>query len=77
MSKKMGLIVLILGVVVMGAAILDLTNMADTPKGDAVGVGSEGSLGTWPPLRIAILSAGALLGVLGAYGLVKKEKKKE
>jgi len=77
MSKKMGLIVLLLGVAVMIFTFVDPTGLGTTPTGAADGVGSKGALGNWPPLRIAVLSAGALLGVLGAYGLGKKAPAKK
>jgi hypothetical protein len=73
MNRRMGMIVLILGVAVIAFTFVDPTGMGNTPTAGAEGIGWAGSLGVWPPLRIGILSAGALLGILGAYGVAKKQ----
>jgi hypothetical protein len=74
MTKKTGLIVLVIGVAIIGVALLDLTGLSNTP--DAGTNITTGTLGAWPPMRLALLAAGALLGVLGAYGVVRKQEKK-
>ncbi|MCA8918910.1 MAG: hypothetical protein KDB68_01290 [Planctomycetes bacterium] len=76
-TKKTSLVVLLLGLAVMVFTLVDPTFMGSTPAGGSEGFGSEGALGEWPVLRIAVLSAGALLGVLGAYGLTRKSDKKK
>ena len=76
-SKKTGLVVVLLGLAVIVFTLVDPTNMGATPTGGATGVGSTGALGHWPPLRMAVMSAGALLGVLGAYALSRKQDKKK
>lgn len=76
MNKKMGLIVLILGVAIIALAFVDPLGMGDTGPAPG-GLGAEGSMGTWTTLRIAVMAAGAVLGVWGAYGVSKKEKKKD
>ena len=76
-SKKTGLFVLLLGLAVMIFTLVDPTNMGSAPAGGSDGLGATGALGDWPLMRIAVLSAGALLGVLGAYGLSRKSEKKK
>ena len=76
MNKKLGLIVLMLGVAVIALAFVDPLGMSDTGEAPG-GLGAQGSMGTWTTLRIAVLAAGAILGVWGAYGLSKKDKKKD
>lgn len=76
-SKTTSLIVLLLGISVMVFTLVDPTHMGSTPSGGSEGLGSAGALGHWPVLRIAVLSAGALLGVLGAYGMTRKSDKKK
>lgn len=76
-TKKTSLVVLLLGIAVMVFTLVDPTHMGSTPAGGSEGLGSDGALGEWPVLRIAVLSAGALLGVLGAYGLTRKSAKKK
>ncbi|MCA8911107.1 MAG: hypothetical protein KDB82_05355 [Planctomycetes bacterium] len=76
-SKKTGLVVVLLGLAVMVFTLVDPTHMGATPTGSATGMGSTGALGHWPPLRIAVMSAGALLGILGAYSLSRKTDKKK
>jgi hypothetical protein len=75
MNKRTGLLLLILGIAVMIFALLDPTGMATQPDGGAEV--AHGPFGNWPPLRMAILAAGGLVGVLGAYGLVKKPTEKK
>ncbi|MBZ0135915.1 MAG: hypothetical protein K8I27_06040 [Planctomycetes bacterium] len=76
MNKKLGLIVLILGVAIIALAFIDPMGMGSV--GDAPsGIGSEGSMGTWTTLRVAVMAAGAVLGVWGAYGVARKEDKKK
>lgn len=79
MPKKTALVVLIAGLAFMVFALVDPTGLGQT--GDAApGVGSTGALGTWTMPRLALLAAGALVGVLGAYGVAKggkKDKKKK
>lgn len=76
MSKKLGLIVLILGVAIIALAFIDPLGMGETGPAPG-GIGAEGSMGTWTTLRIGVMSAGAILGIWGAYGLSKKDKKKD
>jgi hypothetical protein len=57
-------------------ALIDPTHMAGA-ENTSPGAGAMGALGTWNPLRIGVLSAGALLGILGAYSLGKKPPKKK
>lgn len=76
MNKKLGLIVLILGVAIIALAFIDPLGMGNTGPAPG-GIGAEGSMGTWSTLRIAVMSAGAVLGVWGAYGVSKKEEKKK
>jgi hypothetical protein len=70
MNKKTGLLLLILGLAVIVFTLLDPTGLHTTPDGGAEV--ARGPFGDWPPLRIGLMAAGACLGVLGAYGLVKK-----
>ena len=76
MNKKLGLIVLILGVAIIALAFVDPLGMGDVGTA-ADGVGGQGSMGTWTTLRIAVMAAGAVLGVWGAYGVSRKEEKKK
>jgi hypothetical protein len=73
MTKKLGLIVLLLGIALIVATALDLFKMSTV--GDAApGMGGSGSLGQWTLARLAFLAAGGVLGIWGAYGLVRKQK---
>ncbi len=73
MTKKLGLIVMLLGLALMVATTLDVFNMSTVGE-PAPGVGGIGDTGTWTPMRIAFLAAGAVLGIWGAYGLARKQK---
>jgi hypothetical protein len=76
MSKKMGLIVLILGVAIIALTYVDPLGMANTGPAPG-GIGSHGSMGTWSYLRIGVMAAGAVLGVWGAYGVARKAPAKK
>lgn len=75
MSKKLGLIVLLLGVALTLATALDAFNMSHVGS-PAPGLGGEGALGKWTFMRLAFLAAGLVLAVWGAYGVAKPAKKK-
>lgn len=72
MTKKTGLIVLILGVVLVVAALLDVFGMS---SGFNLDLGSAGSFSKWPLQRMALLGVGVLLACLGGYNISKKGKK--
>jgi hypothetical protein len=74
MTKKLGLIVLLLGIALMVATALDAFNMSTVGQ-PAPGLGGVGDTGAWTTMRLAFMAAGAVLGVWGAYGLARKEKK--
>jgi hypothetical protein len=74
MPKKTGLIVMLLGVAIVIAALVDLFGMS---QGINLDFGSLGNLSKWPTERIVLLAVGGLLGVWGAYSLSRKPKKKK
>ncbi len=74
MTKKLGLIVLLLGIALIVATALDAFNMSTVGE-PAPGIGGVGNLGNWTFMRLAFLAAGAVLGIWGAYGMTRKEKK--
>jgi hypothetical protein len=71
MNKKLGLIVLILGVAIIALSFVDPLNMGAT--GESL---LDGGMGSWTSLRLGVMAAGAVLAVWGAYGVSRKEKKK-
>lgn len=74
MPKKTGLIVLLLGVAIIIAALVDVFGMS---AGFNLDLGDFASFSEWPTERIALLVVGVLLGVWGAYSLSQKSKKKK
>ena len=72
MTKKMGVIVLMLGVAIIALSFVDPLNMAAVGT-TAPGLGGMGSMGDWTTLRIAVMAAGAILAVWGAYGVARKQ----
>lgn len=74
MPKKTGLIVMLMGVAIIIAALVDLFGMS---QGINLDFGSLGSLSEWPTERIVLLAVGVLLGVWGAYSLSRKGKKQK
>ncbi len=72
MNKKTGLIVLVLGVALVLAALVDLFHMS---SGFNLDLGSIASFSKWPMERIALLGVGVLLGCLGGYNISKKGKR--
>lgn len=74
MPKKTGLIVLVLGVAIIIAALVDLFGMS---AGFNLDLGDFGSFSEWPTERLVLLAVGVLLGVWGAYSLSLKGKKKK
>ncbi len=74
MDKKLGFIVLILGVALILAALLDVFGLS---AGFNLDLGDFASFSEWPFSRIAILLLGVALGVWGAYSLSMKKKKKK
>lgn len=71
MNKKLGLIVLILGVAIIALSFVDPLDMGATGASVIMG-----PMGDWTSLRLGVMAAGAVLAVWGAYGVSKKEKKK-
>lgn len=76
MPRRTGVIILLAGLAVMVLALVDPTNLGETGPA-APGLGGMGELGTWTTTRIAVLAAGALVGLLGAYGVLKPGGKKK
>ena len=74
MPKQTGLIVLILGVAIIIAALVDLFGMS---AGFNLDLGDVGAFSKWPTERMVMLGVGILLGVWGAYSLGLKGKKKK
>ncbi|MCB9933804.1 MAG: hypothetical protein H6841_10335 [Planctomycetes bacterium] len=74
MPKKTGLIVMLMGVAIIIAALVDLFGMS---QGFNLDFGGIVNLNKWPTERIALLAIGVLLGVWGAYSLSRKGKKKK
>lgn len=72
MTKKTGLIVLVLGVALVVAALVDLFGMS---SGFNLKVGDIVSFSEWPTERLALLGVGVLLACLGGYNISKKGKK--
>ena len=73
MNQKTGLIVLLLGVALIIAALVDVFGLS---AGFNLDLGDFGSFSEWPFSRVAILLLGVALGVWGAYALSRKSKKK-
>jgi hypothetical protein len=73
MTKRTSLFLLVLGLVIMIAALI---NLIAPGEGGQPSIGNRFNMDDWPPLRVILMSAGALLGVLGAYGLAKKPAQK-
>ncbi|MBK8206104.1 MAG: hypothetical protein IPK87_04815 [Planctomycetes bacterium] len=73
MPKKTALIVLVLGVAVIIAALVDLFGMS---AGFNLKVGDIFEASEWPIERIVLLGVGVLMAVWAAYALSMKGKKK-
>lgn len=76
MAKRTAVIVLLAGLAVIVLALVDPTHMGESGNA-ASGMGGMGDLGPWSTTRIAVLAAGALVAVWGAYGLLKAGRKKK
>jgi hypothetical protein len=76
MTRKMGMIVLMLGVAIIALSFIDPLNMGNVGA-SAPGLGGEGDMGDWTTLRIAVMAAGAILAVWGAYGVARKQPEKK
>lgn len=72
MTKKTGMIVLVLGIALVVAALVDLFGMS---QGFNLDLGSLGSISKWPTERLALLGVGVLLACLGGYNISRKGKK--
>lgn len=72
MTKKTGLIVLLLGVALVVAALVDVFGMS---SGFNLDLGDFGGFSKWPTERYALLGVGVLLACLGGYNITKKGKK--
>ncbi len=73
MPKKTGLIVLLLGVAIVIAALVDLFGMS---AGFNLKIGDVFEASEWPTERIALLVVGVLLSLWGGYSLTMKSKKR-
>lgn len=73
MPKKTGLIVLLLGVAIVIAALVDLFGMS---AGFNLKIGDVFEASEWPSERIALLVVGVLLSLWGGYSLSMKGKKR-
>lgn len=73
MPKKTGLIVLLLGVAIVIAALVDLFGMS---AGFNLKIGDVFEASEWPTERIALLVVGVLLTAWGGYSLTLKGKKR-
>lgn len=73
MPKKTALIVLVLGVAIIIAALVDVFGMSD---GFNLKVGNIINASEWPTERIVLLGVGVLLGVWAAYSLTLQGKRK-
>jgi hypothetical protein len=73
MPKKTGLIVLLLGVAIVIAALVDLFKMS---AGFNLKIGDVFEASEWPTERIALLVVGVLLTAWGGYSLTLKGKKR-
>lgn len=73
MPKKTGLIVLLLGVAIVIAALVDLFGMS---AGFNLKIGDVFEASEWPTERIALLVVGVLLSLWGGYSLTLKGKKR-
>lgn len=73
MPKKTGLIVLLLGVAIVIAALVDLFGMS---AGFNLKIGDVFEASEWPTERIALLVVGVLLSLWGGYSLSMKGKKR-
>ncbi|MCC7510425.1 MAG: hypothetical protein IT464_13775 [Planctomycetes bacterium] len=73
MPKNTALIVLVLGVAIIIAALVDLFGMS---AGFNLKIGDIFEASEWPIERIVLLGVGVLLGVWAAYSLGMKSKKK-
>ena len=74
MPKKSALIVLVIGIAIIIAALVDVFGMS---AGFNLKIGDIASFSEWPTERIILLAVGVLLGVWGAYSLTLKGKKKK
>lgn len=73
MPKKTALFVLVLGVAIIIAALVDLFGMS---AGFNLKVGDIFEASEWPIERIVLLGVGVLMAVWAAYALSMKGKKK-
>ncbi len=73
MTRKTGLIVLVLGVALVVAALADLFHMS---SGFNLDLGSVANFSKWPTERLALLGVGVLLACLGGYSISKQRKKR-
>jgi hypothetical protein len=74
MPKKTAMIVLVIGVVIIIAALVDVFGMSD---GFSLAIGDIVSFSEWPKERLILLAAGVLIAVWGAYSLSQKRRKKK
>lgn len=68
MNRKTGLIVLVLGVVLLLAALMDWFGLS---QGFNLDVGIK-DFSEWPTERIVLAAVGALLAVFGVYSTTRK-----
>jgi hypothetical protein len=74
MNKNTALIVLVIGLAIIIAALVDLFGMS---AGFNLDLGSVAQFSEWPKERIILLAAGVLVAVWGAYSLSQKRAKKK
>lgn len=71
MPRTTGIVVLILGVLMLIAAL------GNVFSGDGISFSNVGNPLDWPMRRLALMLIGVLLGILGAYTLSKPVNKKK
>jgi hypothetical protein len=74
MPKKTAMIVLVIGLAIIIAALVDVFGMSD---GFNLDLGDVASFSEWPAERLILLAAGVLVAVWGAYSLSQKRRKKK
>jgi hypothetical protein len=74
MPKNYALIVLVIGIAIIVAALVDLFGMS---AGFNLDLGDVASFSEWPKERIILLAAGVLIAVWGAYSLSQKRRNKK
>jgi hypothetical protein len=72
MPKQTGLIVLILGIAVIVAALMDVFKMS---HGINLDIGIK-QFSEWPTERLVLLGVGVALAAFGAYGLTRKGRRR-